>query len=70
LKGQIIIPKAVRKALDIQEGDVVTFVIKGDYAVLKPIKKRSLLNFYGVLPAIWPYLGVKAIREEIYHKMV
>lgn len=68
-KGQITIPKAVREALDIREGDSVTFTIKGNHAVLKPLKKKDLLDFYGAFPASRPYPGLEAVRKEVRHKM-
>lgn len=33
-KGQVTVPKAVREALGITEGDEVIFRVEGDYAVL------------------------------------
>ena len=68
-KGQITIPKEIRNALAIKEGDSVIFMVEGDHAILKPIKRKSLLDFYGTLPATRPYRGVEAIREEIRHKI-
>jgi len=43
--------------------------VEGDHAVLKPLKKKSLADFYGVLPATRPYPGSEAIRKEVQHKM-
>lgn len=68
-KGQITIPKAVRKALDIREGDSVTFMVEGNHAVLKPLKKKALLDFYGALPATRPYPGLEVVRKEVHHKV-
>jgi AbrB family looped-hinge helix DNA binding protein len=68
-KGQITIPKAVREALDIQAGDSVTFRLGRDHAVLKPLKKKALLDFYGAFPAEHPYPGVKAVRKEVHRKI-
>ncbi len=68
-KGQVTIPKEVREALTIQEGDTVIFEVQGDHAVLKPIKNKSLGDFYGVLPATRPYPGSEAIRKEVHHKI-
>jgi antitoxin PrlF len=68
-KGQITIPKAVRKALDIGEGDSVTFVVEENHAVLKPLKKKALLDFYGAFPAIRPYPGLEAVRKEFQRKI-
>ncbi|RPJ04132.1 MAG: AbrB/MazE/SpoVT family DNA-binding domain-containing protein [Deltaproteobacteria bacterium] len=68
-KGQVTIPKEVRNSLDIKEGDSVIFVIQKDYAVLKPLKKKSLKDFYGVLPATQPYSGMESVREKVHHKI-
>ena len=35
-KGQVTVPKAVREALGIKEGDEVVFRVEGDRAVLGP----------------------------------
>jgi len=51
-KGQITIPKEIRNALAIKEGDSVILAVQGDHAILKPIKKKSLLDSYGTLPAL------------------
>ena len=67
-KGQVTIPKEIRNALAIKEGDSVIFIVEGDHAVLKPIKKKSLLNFYGALSATRPYPGLEAMREEVHRK--
>ena len=68
-KGQITLPKEVRNSLDIKEGDSVIFVIEKDHAVLRPLKKKSLKDFYGALPAKRPYPGIESIREEVHHKL-
>jgi antitoxin PrlF len=68
-KGQITIPKAVRKALNIQEGDSVTLKIEGDHAILKPLKKKALSDFFGAFPATRPYPGNTELRKEVGHKI-
>ena len=67
-KGQITIPKEIRTALAIKEGDSVLSEVEGDHAILKPIKKKSLLDFYGIFPATRPYPGLEAIREKTHRK--
>ena len=67
-KGQVTIPKEIRNALNIEEGESVVFVVEGDHAIMKPFKKKSLLDFYGSLQATRPYPGVSAIRKEIRDK--
>ena len=66
-KGQITIPREIRHALALKEGDSVIVMVEGDHAVLRPLKKKSLLDFYGTLPATRPYAGLDAIRKEIHH---
>ena len=68
-KGQVTIPKEIRNALNIEEGESVVFVVEGDHAIMKPLKKKSLLDFYGSLPATRPYPGIEAIRKEIRRKV-
>ena len=68
-KGQVTIPKEIRNALAIKEGDSVIFMVEGDHAILRPIKKKSLLDLYGTLPATRPYPGLEPIRGEVHHKI-
>jgi AbrB family looped-hinge helix DNA binding protein len=68
-EGQLTIPEEIRNALNIEEGEYVVFVVEGDHAIMKPFKKKSVLDFYGSLPATRPYQGVEAIRKEIRHKL-
>ncbi len=67
-KGQITIPKEIRDALAIKEGNTVIFQAKQDHAILKPLKK-SLTDFYGALPATRSYPGTEKIRKEIQLKL-
>ena len=66
-KGQVTIPKYVREALSIKEGELVIFEVEGDHAILKPIKK-SLQDFYNIFPATRSYKGMEAARKEIRRK--
>jgi len=68
-KGQVTIPKRIREALSIVEGDSVIFSMEGDHAVVKPLKKTALGDFYGSFPATRPYPGSDAMRKEIHKKM-
>jgi antitoxin PrlF len=69
LKGQVTIPKAVRMALGIQEGDSVFFSVEGDHALVKPFKKKALTDFYGMLPKNRAFPGVEKVRKEVRRKM-
>jgi AbrB family looped-hinge helix DNA binding protein len=66
-KGQVTIPKRVREALSIKEGESVLFQVEGDHAILKPIK-NSLQKFYGVFPATRFYENMEAVRKEVRRK--
>ena len=68
-KGQVTIPNRVRIAIGIQPGDLVIFSVEGGQAVLKPYIKKSLVDFYGILPATRKYPGSEAIRRELHHKI-
>jgi AbrB family looped-hinge helix DNA binding protein len=68
-KGQVTIPKRVRIALGVQAGDLVIFSVEGEQAVLKPFIKKSLVDFYGILPATRKYPGSEAIRRELHQKI-
>ena len=43
-KGYMILPKAIREAVGIEEGDEVTVEVR-DRIILKPIKKFDRRNF-------------------------
>ena len=60
-KGQVTIPKDIRKALGLKTGDRVTFVTDGDQAILIPIK-GDILSLKGILK---PYFsGQKPMTIE------
>ncbi len=63
-KGQVTIPKKIRESLSIKEGESVIFQVEGDHAIMKPIKK-SLQDFYGILPATKSYEAMETVRKEI-----
>lgn len=44
-KGQITIPRAVREALGVRQGDVLHFELDGDRAVVEPV--ISTVSFAG-----------------------
>jgi antitoxin PrlF len=47
-KGQVTLPKAVREALGLHEGDRVVFRVEGSYAVLA--RTADLLELAGTVP--------------------
>jgi antitoxin PrlF len=49
-KGQVTLPKAVREALGLHEGDRVVFRVEGSYAVLA--RTADLLELAGAVPVL------------------
>jgi antitoxin PrlF len=64
-KGQVTIPSEVRKALDIHQGDDLVFEVTSERSVqLRVLKRRSLSDLYGALPATRPFPGKEQVRES------
>jgi antitoxin PrlF len=63
-KGQITLPKAVRDALGLHEGDRVLFRVEGGYAVLA--RTADLLELAGVVSVSSAQRGAdwQEIRDE------
>jgi antitoxin PrlF len=63
-KGQITLPKAIRDALGLQEGDRVVFRVERGYAVLA--RTADLLELAGSVPVPPERLGMswEDIRDE------
>jgi antitoxin PrlF len=65
-KGQVTIPAEVRKAMDIGAGDDIVFeVVEAGEACIRVLKRRSLTDLYGALPATRPYPDKEAVRTEV-----
>jgi AbrB family looped-hinge helix DNA binding protein len=62
-RGQITLPRAIRRRLNLQEGDRVAFVSKGDEIVLQPLT-RTLLDLRGSVPVSEPQ-DFDAIRQQV-----
>jgi len=58
-KGQVTVPKAVREALGIREGDEVVFRVEGNRAVLARTADSSS----------WPGRSACLLRSEMWHGM-
>ena len=61
-KGQITLPKEVRKLLNVQEGNVVVFEKENDKIVIKPA--RTLRDFKGLLKSINTEENFDEIRKK------
>jgi len=70
-KGQVTIPKAIRRILNIHKSDRLLFVVEGggDRLLLIPVRHRPLSELYSALPATRPFPGHQAVREEVRTKL-
>jgi AbrB family looped-hinge helix DNA binding protein len=65
-KGQITIPAAVRRQLDLKPGDYLEFhVVQGTEATVRPFRVKPVSELYGSLPATRPYPGDEVIKKEV-----
>jgi antitoxin PrlF len=64
-RGQVTLPRQLRRLLDLQEGDRIAFVQRGEELVLHPIKK-TLLDLRGSVPVSGPQ-DFDAIRQQVIH---
>ena len=62
-RGQVTVPSAIRQALDLQAGDRVAFVRRGDEIILQPLTS-TLLDLRGSVPVDGPQ-DFAAIREQV-----
>ena len=62
-RGQITLPRAIRRRLNLQEGDRVAFVSRGEEIVLQPLT-RTLLDLRGSVPVSEPQ-DFDAIRRQV-----
>ncbi|HLO30406.1 MAG TPA: AbrB/MazE/SpoVT family DNA-binding domain-containing protein [Anaerolineales bacterium] len=65
-RGQITLPKEVRRRIKVEEGDQIAFVIDGDQVLIKPIK-QSLLNLRGSVP-VKEEQDFNAVRKQVTTK--
>ncbi len=64
-EGQVTIPTALRRQLNLEAGDELLFMLEGSEVRLRVLKQRRLSEFYGALPATRPYPGKDAIRQQV-----
>lgn len=65
-KGQITIPVAVRRKLNLQPGDELLFDLRPEGEVkIRVLKRKRLTELYASLPAKRPYPGKTEVREEV-----
>ncbi len=65
-RGQITVPKAIRRWLHLQEGDRLTFLRRGDEVILQPLT-RTLLDLRGSVQVSEPQ-DFTAIRRQVIER--
>jgi len=67
-RGQITLPKEVRRRIKVEEGDQIAFVIDGEQVIIKPVT-QSLLDLRGSV-RVKGEQDFNAIRKRITAKRV
>jgi len=69
-KGQITIPKEVRKALKLKPSEKVIVVVEGDQAIIKPLR-GNILDIGGSIPIPKEKkpIDFRKVREEVKKKV-
>ncbi|MFQ5613425.1 MAG: AbrB/MazE/SpoVT family DNA-binding domain-containing protein [Anaerolineae bacterium] len=62
-RGQITLPRLIRRWLRLKEGDRVAFVRRGDEVILQPLT-HTLLELRGSVPVAGPQ-DFNAIRQQV-----
>jgi len=53
-RGQVTVPLPIRRSLNLQKGDRVAFILRGDEIVLQPLT-HTLLDLRGSVPVAEPH---------------
>ena len=74
-KGQVTIPKEIRSLLKVNEGDRVTFICEGDYAIVMNANIYAMRTLQKEMASEWEKAGIhsendiielcREVREEI-----
>lgn len=64
-KGQVTIPKEIRRALGIETGDSLLFQIEDAEVRLRRVKRANVPDLYGAFPVTTPFPGVQEVRAEV-----
>lgn len=62
-RGQMTVPRAIRRSLNLQQGDRVALILRGDEVVLQPLT-QTLLDLRGSVPAA-KVQDFGAIRDRV-----
>lgn len=65
-RGQITLPKEVRRKIHVEEGDQIAFIIDGEQVMIKPVT-QTLLHLRGSVPVSGEQ-DFDAIRKQVLTK--
>ncbi len=69
-KGMVVIPIEIRRQLHIEEGDKLEISVDDGVATFRVVKKKSVLDAFGMLKTDKPYQPISQIRETVMADMV
>lgn len=62
-RGQMTVPREIRRSLNLREGDRVAFIRRGDEVILQPLTS-TLLDLRGSVPVAGPQ-DFAAVRAQV-----
>ena len=62
-KGQVTIPVGIRRRYDLQAGDEIQFIAEERGTYLVPLKRKNLMDLYGVVKTDRPWPGIGKARQ-------
>ena len=62
-RGQMTVPRQIRRSLNLEEGDRIAFIQRGDEVILQPLTS-TLLDLRGSIPVEEPQ-DFTRIRERV-----
>lgn len=65
-RGQITLPKEVRRQIHVEEGDQIAFIMDGEQVVIKPVT-QTLLDLRGSVP-VSDVQDFDVIRKQVLTK--
>jgi antitoxin PrlF len=69
-KGLVVIPIEVRRALSIEEGDKLEITVDDGHAIMNVVKKKSILNVFGIIRTDKAILPVNKIKQLVKDDIV
>ena len=64
-KGQVTIPKDIRKLLKVSEGDRVTFICEGDYAIVMNANIYAMRTLQKEMAGEWEKAGINSEADIV-----